>query len=180
MARLEGERIVLREWRADEVGAMHRWLGNPEVTRFLSWGSQTLADSARHLSECLEAQRQDERKRYFLAIEVRQDGRVVGDAGFEWSSETGDLREGRLGYFVEPEYWGRGFATEAATLLLDFAFGKLGAIAMRASCDARNLASERVMQKCGMQRELVCEFVGRRAYRITREEWNRRIAQAEG
>ena len=106
-----------------------------------------------------------------MAIEFQTNGLVVGDAGFERSCASGEMREGRLGYFLEPEYWGRGYATEAAVLVLDFAFRDLGAAVMRASCDARNGASERVMQRCGMQLEPGAETPGRCAYRISREEW---------
>lgn len=150
---------------------MHRWLGNPEVTRFLNWGSHTRSDSARHLQECLDAQGEVPRRRYFLALELRATAVVAGDAGFEWSFEGGEAREGRLGYFLEPQYWGRGYATEATLLVLGFAFRELGATVMRASCDQRNSASERVMKRCGMQREPNCELPGRRAYRILRDEW---------
>jgi RimJ/RimL family protein N-acetyltransferase len=172
MVRLVGERIVLREWRPDETDAMHRWLGNPEVTRYLDWGSHVRSDSARHLRECVEAQQQVPRTRYFLAIELRTNPQVVvGDAGFEWRSEAGAPPEGGLGYFLEPEHWGHGYATEAASLLLDFAFRSFDAALMRASCDARNRSSEGVMQKCGMRLEPDAMTRGRRAYHISREDW---------
>ena len=106
-----------------------------------------------------------------MAIELLANAVVVGDAGFGWDPAGGDTREGRLGYFLEPQHWGRGYATEAASLVLDFAFGELGAAVVRASCDERNSASERVMQRSGMQREPRCEALGRRAHRISREEW---------
>ena len=96
---------------------------------------------------------------------------MIGDAGFQWKSAAKGLREGGFGYFLEPEYWGQGYATEAAKLVLDLAFGVLGAGLMRASCDAQNRASERVMQKCGLKREPRIEAPGRRAYGISREDW---------
>jgi len=114
------------------------------------------------------------RSRYFLVIELRANAVVLGNAGFEWSGAGGESREGRLGYFLEPRFWDCGYATEAASLVLDLAFGKLDARVMRASCDERNSASERAMQRCGMQREPSGEALGRRAYRISREEWSAR------
>jgi RimJ/RimL family protein N-acetyltransferase len=167
---LEGTTLRLREWRANEPDAMHRWLGDPQVTRFLSWGSQTRADSERHLQACIDAQHARKRRQFFRAIEERASGRVVGDAGFEWCSAQGAPLEGRLGYFLEPPYWGRGFACEAAGLLLAHAFG-LAAGIMSASCDVRNSPSERVMQKCGLLRAPDRETPGRREYRITRAQW---------
>ena len=93
---------------------MHRWLGDPRVTRYLGWGSRTLEDSARHLADCLRDQEQLDRERYFLAMELRGSGRVIGDAGFHWTCRDGTRMEGGFGYFVETEHWGRGYATEAA------------------------------------------------------------------
>ena len=168
MVRLEGPRILLREWCADELDAMHRWLGDPAVKRFLTWGARTVDDSARHLAECIAEQTRPDRMRYFLAIELAD--RVIGDAGFEWI-EGSASRRGRLGYFLEPARWGQGYAAEAAGLLLDFAFG---ACSMGASCDAANLQSERVMQKLGMRRDAAIELPGRREYAITRDHWIRR------
>lgn len=174
MIRLEGRRVVLREWHPAETDAMHRWLGNAEVTRYISWGARTHQDSARHLRECVAEQYKPERTRFFLAMELEESARVIGDAGFEWTRDPSTGREGSVGYFVEPAYWGRGYATEAAEMILAFAFDVCGAKAMRASCDARNVASERGMQKLGMQRDEGREAPDRRAYVITREDWERR------
>jgi RimJ/RimL family protein N-acetyltransferase len=171
MVKIQGHRIILRDWLPGEVDAMHRWFGDPDVTRFLSWGAGTIEDSARHLAECIAQQELLERERYFLAIELRASGRVIGDAGFQWIRRKGQQREGGFGYFLERSYWGKGYGTEAARLVLALAFGELGATVMRASCNARNVASERVMQKCGMLREPEQEPPGRRAYRILSDEW---------
>ena len=150
---------------------MHRWFGDPQVTKYLSWGALTREDSARHLAECIAEQDLVERRRYFLAVELRDSARLIGDAGFQWTRREGRQREGGFGYFLERAYWSRGYGTEAARLVLALAFGELGATVMRASCDAHNAASEKVMQKCGMQRERDRELSGRRAYRILSSEW---------
>ena len=80
-----GQRIRLREWRADEVDGFHRWVADPLVTRFLSWGATTREESARQLADAIAAQRDTPRTRYFLAIERRAvPGRTIGDCGFTW------------------------------------------------------------------------------------------------
>jgi RimJ/RimL family protein N-acetyltransferase len=63
------------------------------------------------------------------------------------------LRGNRLtiGYFFEPEFWGKGYATEAAKLITGYAF-ELGAIQVIAECDKVNSNSERVMKRCGTQK----------------------------
>ena len=159
--------IRLREWRPGELEAMHRWLSDPDVTRYLTWGAKSIDDSARHLDLCLAEQARPDRQRYYMAVELAATGEVIGDAGFEWVKE----REGDFGYFLLPAYWGKGLGTECARAVLALAFGPCGARTMRASCDARNIASERVMQKCGMQLDPQAVTPGRRAYRITRDQW---------
>jgi hypothetical protein len=50
---------------------MHSWLADPEVMRYLTWGAKTLDDSARHLDLCLAEQQQPQRRRHYLAVELR-------------------------------------------------------------------------------------------------------------
>lgn len=84
-----------------------------------------------------------------------------------------------MGYFLEPAYWGQGFATESARLVLELGFAKLDMHKMSASCDAGNTASERVMVKIGMTQEGAFRHAHRRFgewrtrlwYGILRDEW---------
>ncbi|MBO6758045.1 MAG: GNAT family N-acetyltransferase [Roseibium sp.] len=142
---IAGDRIRLREWRADEVDGMHRWIGNPEVMRFLSWGSANRDDTIRHLEFIVKEQSAKPRTRYFLAIELNDSSRTIGDAGFTWVSSG----SAEIGYFLEPEYWGRGLGVEAARMIIDLAFN-LGANEVQANCFAENTHSERIMIACGM------------------------------
>ena len=57
-----------------------------------------------------------------------------------------------LGYFIRPDLWNRGLATEAAMAALDFIFAG-NACRVSAACLAENLASRRVLEKCGMRQE---------------------------
>lgn len=179
MVRLFGERVILREWAEADLEAMHAWLGDPAVMRFLSWGSESRDETREHLELCLREQARADRERFYLAVELRGAGEVIGGAGTEYRSRKYDGGEGGLGYFLRPTYWGRGYATEAARLVLGFAFEQLGMHKVSASCDAGNRASERVMQKCGMTLEgrlreshqRFGEWRDRLLYGILRREW---------
>ena len=86
-----------------------------------------------------------------------------------------------LGYWIGRPYWGRGYATAAANALIALAFALLDIEKLTASHLARNPASKRVMEKCGMRllREGTREHRGAaEAYcvrGITREEWESRM-----
>jgi RimJ/RimL family protein N-acetyltransferase len=135
----------------------------------LSFGSKGIEDSVRHLELCRTEQNLNPRIRYYLVAELRENGACIGDAGFEWRDEG--RSEGEMGYFLLPAYWGKGIATECARLVLRLAFDHCGAQLMCASCNEQNAASEGVMRKCGMHRDIPAEKTGRRVYRIARSEW---------
>ena len=58
-----------------------------------------------------------------------------------------------VGYYVLPDYWGNGYASEAARLLVTYAFDELNAHRVEASVQADNPASRRVLEKLGFQKE---------------------------
>jgi RimJ/RimL family protein N-acetyltransferase len=62
-------------------------------------------------------------------------------------------RSAALGYVLDDAAWGQGYATEAAVALLDWAFDTLDLNRVQAETDTRNLASARVLEKIGFQRE---------------------------
>jgi RimJ/RimL family protein N-acetyltransferase len=80
---------------------------------------------------------------------------------------------------LSPAYWGRGFAREAATALIDFAFESLGWEAVQASADAPNEASLGLMRRLGMRdvERIPGEFGTVDIYRILRDEWSRGAAR---
>jgi RimJ/RimL family protein N-acetyltransferase len=92
-----------------------------------------------------------------FAIEVG--GELAGGVGIgPKSGEHAGVAE--FGYWLAPRYWGRGIATEAARLLAAHAFAERGLRRLEAHVFAPNLASARVLEKCGFVREAVL----RRAY----------------
>lgn len=62
-------------------------------------------------------------------------------------------RRGEFGYVFHPRHWGRGYATEAAEMLLDIGFRTLGLHRVTATCHPDNVGSWRVLEKAGMTRE---------------------------
>jgi ribosomal-protein-alanine N-acetyltransferase len=85
-----------------------------------------------------------------LAVTEKASGALVGAVGLAIARPQG---RAELGYWVGVDYWGRGYATEAARAMLDYAFGPLDLRRVVAHCLTRNPGSWRVMEKIGMQRE---------------------------
>ena len=91
------------------------------------------------------------RVQYHLGIVWQPTGDLVGTARLGISSPS--HRGGDIGYGVRRDLWGRGIATEAATLLVDFGFRTLGLHRISAVHHPDNVASGRVLQKIGMRFE---------------------------
>ncbi len=86
-----------------------------------------------------------------FAIEPKDAGVVVGEVTLEWVSR--EHRQGEIGYIVDPDHQGGGYATEACRPLLRIAFEDLGLHRVFGCVEARNDASARVLEKLGMRRE---------------------------
>ncbi len=189
MLTLVGERIILRDQNADDLDAMHQWLGDPETSRFLSWATRSKEETLLQLAEGIREQSKADRQKYYLTMVLKGEGIIIGDAGIEVKQRGPGGGEGEIGYFLIRRYWGRGYATEAARLVIAFGFSQLGLHRITATCLAANTASERVMQKCGMVKEGVLrksdfrlgEWQDRLVYSILRGEWspaaNSRLSQ---
>lgn len=157
-----GSRVRLREHVESDLDAYHAWRGDPESMRFLSWRSRSREESHASLAEAIREQSNPSRTKYFLAVEWSADGTIAGDVGLE----VRERGEASLGWFLLPEFQGRGLATEAAGLLIAFASAALGLEKVVASCDASHTASERVMQKCGMTLAATAPRVSRPGTRL--------------
>lgn len=76
---------------------------------------------------------------------------MIGTGGLNVVSKRHQC--GEIGYLLDPAYWGHGFATEAARLLLEFGFTRLQLHRMEADTEPDNVASRRVLEKIGMRYE---------------------------
>jgi RimJ/RimL family protein N-acetyltransferase len=110
------------------------------------------------------------------AITDADTGVVIGAVGL---TITPAHAHAELGYWLGVPYWNRGYCTEAATALVDFAFTRLGLHRVQAHYLTRNPASGRVMQKLGMRSEGVSRQAVRKndrfedleMYAILADEW---------
>ena len=83
---------------------------------------------------------------YALWLIVRKDGKCIGNLSFKGVPEEGIAE---LGYGIEEEYRGLGYATEAVETILAWAFDQPGVTSVAAETEAGNAASRRVLEKCG-------------------------------
>ncbi|TQL69499.1 RimJ/RimL family protein N-acetyltransferase [Nocardioides albertanoniae] len=88
-----------------------------------------------------------------LNLGVELDGRLIGDVVLFWHSA--EHRSGEIGYAINPDFHGQGYATEVGRALLGLAFDGLGLHRVTARVDQRNGPSARVLERLGMRQEAV-------------------------
>ena len=137
-----GPRIALAHFQPGDASDIHAVASDPLVCRYSTWGPNQLADTQAFLQDALVEQPQ----RYLQAVLV--DGVLIGSASV-WVTDQ-ISKAGEIGYTLNRNYWGRGYATEVAVLLLQLGFENLGLERISATCDARNTASIRVLEKAGL------------------------------
>lgn len=147
---IAGERVHLREVRPSDVGeAYYAWMNDPEVTRYLE--SRFYPQSLEGLREFVAGKLGD-RASVFLAIVLHDGDRHIGNiklGPIDWIHRTGDV-----GLLIgEKDCWGKGYASEAISLVAGYAFGTLNLRKLTASCYGGNEGSARAFQRAGFEVE---------------------------
>jgi [ribosomal protein S5]-alanine N-acetyltransferase len=148
--RLEGERVVLRDWRDEDAPALEPVCGEWDVCGFTS--VPTTYSEAEALA-WVERQRRKRAAGTVLALAIvgRDDDRALGNVNLAGLAEGS--REAAIGYWLVPEARGRGLVTEAASLLIDWAFANLGLERIEFAILPENVASQRVAERLGANSE---------------------------
>ena len=151
MVLLITERLVLREFVADDWPAFHAVESLPEVARYQSFEPRTAEESRDYVRRASQSATEQPRRTYDLAVILRTEDRLIGRCGF--GITDAEPEQAMLWYTLHPEYWGQGYTTEAARCMVEFGFRELGLHRMWADCDPDNVGSWRVLEKIGMRRE---------------------------
>ena len=139
----------------DDFQRVHLYGSDPEFTQFETWGPNTEEDTRNFLLKMISQADQDPRYEFDFAVCLKDSGLLIGGCGLRRESQKSLVAN--MGWAINPEFQGQGLATEAAGALLDFGFNQLHLALIYATCDARNVASARVMEKQRMKRVGVLE-----------------------
>jgi RimJ/RimL family protein N-acetyltransferase len=167
---LRTARLTLRRYVADDLDALYDIQSRPEVTRYLLYDVRD-RDQVRDILEQRIQADGPERDAVDLAVVLPDTGALIGDVVLFLRSR--EHRQGEIGYLFHPDYGGRGYATEAARMLLRLGFEDYGLHRIIGRIDARNTASARVLERLGMRRE--AHFVQNE---IVKGEWSDEVVYA--
>jgi len=144
---LLSQRLVLRAPHEEDIDALAHLANNAAIATMVSrmphpYTIKDAADFVRRTSN-------GEIGKCVYAITKAENGEFLGCCGLE--PHVNDEETLEMGYWLGQPYWNKGYATEAAHALIDMAF-RTGDIAhIDARVRVTNIASRRVIQKCGFQ-----------------------------
>ena len=123
-----------------------RILSDDEMRKLIE--KQTDEEMKKAYGEMLQGCLDHPEQRAWYAVWVMEDfeGNTIGDLCFKGLDEKGCAE---IGYGLAPEYWGKGYATEAVRALIRWAASQNGVRCIEAETDPDNIASQRVLEKCG-------------------------------
>lgn len=159
---LHTPRLTLRLLQRSDIAEFTRYRNVDSVARYQDWPLPYTRDLAHELIDDME-QLDGPTGGSWVQVGMEHDGVLVGDVAI-WLDERSQLA--MIGYTVAPEHQGNGYAVEAANAALVFLVDQLHVHRVAATIDPRNMASARVLERCGF------EYVGTaRASAWSRGQW---------
>ncbi|GAA4760284.1 GNAT family N-acetyltransferase [Citricoccus nitrophenolicus] len=147
---LRTPRLALRPHREADVDWLYRVYSRPDVSRYLLDEPSSLEDAQKRISERIPRDDLDG-GHGSLSLVIEREHLPIGDV-LLWFTDR-EHRVAEIGWVLDPDHGGQGFATEAARAVLDLAFSHYRVHRVAAQMDARNAASAKLACMAGMHRE---------------------------
>ncbi|MEP0189392.1 MAG: GNAT family N-acetyltransferase [Erythrobacter sp.] len=174
--RHETERLILRDWRAQDWPEFFRHTNTPAVMEWL--GGVLPEEKYQWMQGRIEGYVRDHGLTFWV-VERREDAAFLGFCGLKRSNQTGGpMGEHEIGWRLREDAWGKGYAKEAAAASLKLGFERFDAPHIIALTVYENTPSWGLMKRLGMQRREDLDFDSTEfgsesviAFSITREQW---------
>jgi len=150
--RIQTARLVLPEYTDDDWREVLANQSDSRYLRYYAWTGRDAAAVREFIGGFIAYQHDKPRDVFQLAITLPSNGgQLIGSCGVRVNDRT--WREGNIGYELNPEYRGNGYATEAARAMLRYGFEDLELHRIWAQLTADNASSAHVLDELGMRHE---------------------------
>ncbi len=140
---IKTKRLVLRPFKIDDAQMMYdNWANDEEVTRFLSWLPHKNVEETKTIIQSWIDKSKNDKSYYHWAIVLKDNNEVIGSITCFENSE--------IGYCISRKYWNQSITTEAFKAVIYFLFKYVKMESIYAVHNINNIASGKVMKKCGL------------------------------
>lgn len=162
---LHTPRLIIRPFTLDDIEPSYQMNLDTEVSKYTGDGG--VLDKPELERRIKEDVMGDYHKHGYgrMAVEVKGGPSFIGFAGLKYLEDMGEVD---IGFRFMSQYWGKGFATEAAQACIDFGFQHLGMKRIIGMVLPENGASIRVLEKCGLtfEKEIIEDGMLARVYAL--------------
>ncbi len=174
---IKTERLTLRPVQLGDEKEIHKYAGDKEITMMFWLPNDTFEETVASVKRNAEEWESSDQTNFEFVLVY--EGIIIGGCGCDLEYSK-DRSYASIGWVINKNYRKQGFASEAATAVIDFAFTKTGVTKVYAQCDCKNAASFGVMKKIGMK---LVDDKGTRTYPktgkvsgeytclVTKDEW---------
>lgn len=142
MEQLYSERLIIRRFHCDDWEDLYEYLSDKEVVKFEPYNVFTKEQA---MNEALKR----EHDNTFFAVCLKESEKLIGNL---YLAKT-EYDSWEFRYVFNKKYQGKGYATESAITLLDYAFSNLGVRRITATCNPKNDASWKLLERLNLRRE---------------------------
>jgi RimJ/RimL family protein N-acetyltransferase len=150
--RIESERLILRRFRDSDLAPFVAYRNDPEVARYQSWESFDEREAKAFIREMGISHPGVPGEWFQFAVESKEIGKLIGDCAMQVDGQEPYRAE--IGFTLAREHQGKGFASEAVSRLLDYAFEFLELHRIFAIADCRNKPSWTLLERVGLRQEV--------------------------
>jgi len=150
MGRLTGEKVILREYRSEDLSALRAWVNDHEVTRFLG-GAYRRPQTWEQTEEMLSRRLNGDAGGEGFVIADKQTGKYIGQCDLMMIDSV--ARKAEMAIVLMKEHQGRGCALESVKLLLKYAFENLNLNRVSLKVAEKNERAVKLYERAGFRRE---------------------------
>lgn len=150
MPEIETPRLILRKMKKSDAEDMFEYASRESVTKYLMWSAhENLKYTKKYLKFLVSKYKTGEYLDW--GIVLKEENKLIGTCGFT-SLDLANAK-GEIGYVLNPEYHKNGYALEAVTKIIEYAFDTLELNRIEARVIKGNDPSISLLKKCGMTQE---------------------------
>jgi len=158
---VETDRLQLREIEEDDVDSLFALDSDPDVMRYVSDGKPRTRIDIEHAIPRVRAYYKEHPGFGIWLAERKDTGKFIGWACLKHLDNTEMIE---VGYRLMKDAWNHGYATESAKSLIRFGLEERGLSRIVAVTHPRNMASQRVLEKCGLERNGAGTYYGNHCF----------------
>lgn len=147
---LETERLKLRQIQPSDLSAMHKMRTDPKIMQYMDTPvPASIEETKSKLGQEIESFVNGDS--VYWAVVLKDSNEIIGGAGY-WRIIKEHYRA-EIGYQLLPEFWRKGFSTEALKTIIQFGFQKMSLHSIEANVNPDNIPSIKILEKLGFVQE---------------------------